>query len=489
MHNRFSILLGLIACVGCVSSDLRHSFPARDASTRLPLQICEIDGIEEPLLCGVLEVPEDRREAGGRSVPISIVVIPAKSPNPERLAWIEHPGGPRYSTVASAGYFAEGGWLESFRTNQDVVLVDVRGLHESGPLYCDALKFPRILERYYPPEKVRECREELESQFDLEQYSTVNAIKDYEEIREWLGYEQWNVGGWSYGSRFMLTYVHLYPESVRTVSLLIPSILNFERPLDYARFGQQAFDSLINSCSSDSECMTAFPSVSTDLYTLLDAVDASPVTVQIRNPITANIEDRVLTRDIVAETVWVMLLDNSSSRQLPYVLHHAARGDFGPFVDLAVPQSAPESEPEGHYFSVVCPEETGHLSMDRAKVASENTFVGEYIAMDYIEACQAWGLPPKMGHPIVPADFEIPALIVTGELDPVTPPEYGNLSATHFQNALHITVPQMAHGALGMSNGDCLVGVLVDFVENANIQTLDVSCIKTMSPPPFRIGH
>lgn len=493
MRARITVVLILIATVGCSGRDLVRAAPAHSAASRLPLQVCEIEGIAEPLLCGTLEVPENRETKDGRLIPISIIVVPSKTPNPERRAWIEHPGGPRYSTVATAHYFADGGWLEGFRRNQDIVLVDVRGLHESGALYCEALKFPRILERYYPPEKVQACRKELESRVGLEHYSTANAIKDYEEIRTWLGYEKWNVGGWSFGSRFMLTYLHLYPESIRTVSLLIPATLNFERPLDYARFGQKAFDALVGACLSDEECSAAFPSISTDLDTLLHRLETSPVTVEIKNPISGLAEDRQLTRNIVAETVWIWLLDVAKSRELPYILHHAARNNFAPFIELAVPQSAPEPEPEGHYFSVVCPEETGRLSMEQAEAAAINTFVGGYIAKDYIEACEAWGRPPKESHPVTPAVFDVPALIVTGEFDPVTAPEYGDVNADHFRDALHLTVPQMAHGVSGMSNAACLTNILTSFVEQGSIDKLDTTCVGTMRPPPFRVkdrsGH
>lgn len=488
MGARITFTFVLVATVGCASPDSVRKIPAHSASSRLPLQVCEIEGVAEPLLCGTLDVPEDREMKGGRFIPIRIVVVPSKNPNPKRLAWIEHPGGPRYSTVATAHYFADGGWLEEFRRNQDIVLVDVRGLHQSGALYCDALKFPRILERYYPPERVQACREELESRVSLKHYSTVNAIKDYEEIRDWLGYEKWNVGGWSFGSRFMLTYVHLYPESIRTVSLFIPATLNFERPLDYARFGQEAFYGLVGACLSDEECNAAFPSISTDLYTVLDRLEESPVTVEIKNPITGVIEDRLLTRDIVAETVWIWLLEVATSRELPYILHHAARDNFAPFIELAVPQSAPEPEPEGHYFSVVCPEETGRLSMEQAEAAAMNTFVGSYIAKDYIDACQAWGLPLNNNHPVSPAVFDIPALIVTGEFDPVTAPEYGDINANHFRDALHISVPRMAHGESSMSNAGCLTNILMSFVEQGTVDMLDTSCVDTMHPPPFRVG-
>lgn len=487
MAFRLSITALAIICWGCTATT-GDVFPAIAAAETSPLNICKIDGIDEPLLCGTYRVPENRDEATSRVIDISIVVIPSVNKNAENLAWIEHPGGPRYSTIANARYFAKGGWLEEFRQNIDVVLVDVRGLHESGPLYCDALSQPRVLTRYYPPDKVRACREQLEIQYDLSQYSTINAIKDYEDIRQWLGYSEWNVGGWSFGSRFMLTYLHLYPESIRSVSLSVPAILNFRRPLDYARFGQQAFDGLVDECEKNEACAAAFPTFSTDLYSTLERLEERPEPIQFVDPVTGHKKDRQLTRDIFAETIWVALLSTADSRSIPYLLHHTARGNFEPFIDFATPKTAPAAEPEGHYFSVVCREETAQLSMKEAELAARDTFVGSYIARDYIEACQAWGASKSRRHPIEPQVFDIPALIITGGNDPVNPPEYGAVNAKHFENPLHITVPLMAHGARGMKNAQCLTDLLTAFVEQGSTDGLDTFCIETMEPKPFRLN-
>lgn len=476
-----------LALAACGPSEIQPDYPASAAANRLPLEVCRLDDIAEPLLCGVYSVYEDRQNSKGRLIPIRVVVIPAQSENSTNSAWIEHPGGPRYSTVAAANQFASGGRLESFRRTRDVVLVDVRGLHASGPLYCDALKRPRILERYYPIENVAACRAELDKRVLLSQYSTVNAIDDYEDIRKWLGYEKWDVGGWSFGSRFMLTYVHRHPQSIRSVSLFIPSILNFERPLDYARFGQKALDGLLAACKADAACRRAFPTVDGDLEIVLATLQQKPVTVRFDDPNTGKQLSRIISRDIFAEAVWILLLETVSARQLPFVLHQAARGNFQPFIDLSIPTSPQAQEPEGHYFSVVCPEETSRLNRERVDARAQGTFVGGYIAMDYMEACDAWNLPPNPEHPISPMVFDIPALIVTGELDPVTPPEYGEQNAEHFSDVIHITVPHMAHGEAGMENSECLGKILDEFVSAETTSMLDISCIDIMRPPPFRL--
>lgn len=486
---RAALMLLLFLIVGCGEADKTpaNEAPAIEAVERLPLEVCNIPDIEEPLLCGVFEVFENRETNVGRKIPIKIVVIPAQEERNTKTAWIEHPGGPRYSSVATAGYFAKGGWLEEFRRHRDVVLVDVRGLHASGPLYCDALKAPRILERYYPPDRVRTCREELERRADLAQYSTLNAVADYEDIRKWLGYEQWDVGGWSYGARFMLTYLHKFPDSIRTISLFIPSILNFERPVDYARFGQQSFDRLGADCKADVACNTRFPDVAGDLETTLAALETTPITVSFADPDGGTDLTREIDRNVFAETIWIALLSTRDARQLPRILRHAAQGNFEPFMEFATPKSRGAQEPEGHYFSIVCPEETARLTREQAAEAAEDTFVRAYIAEDYIAACEAWGLPLHPGHPIVPMCFDVPALIVTGDQDPVTPPDYGNINAAHFENNIHITVPHMAHGEAGFENAGCLGVILDDFVSSGSVDSLDVSCVATMEPPPFRL--
>ena len=224
-----------------------------------------------------------------------------------------------------------------------------------------------------------------------------------------------------------------------------------------------------------------------DLATVLAALELSPLTVQLIDPTSGEEISRIVSREIFAETVWIALLDTVSARQLPYVLHHAARGNFEPFLELVVPTSPQTQEPEGHYFSVVCPEETSRLNAERIANATEGTFVGGYIAMDYMEACEAWNLPSNQDHPVTPEVFDIPALVVTGELDPATAPEYGVQNSKHFRDVIHITVPQMAHGDSGMENSECLGELLNDFVAAGTASNLDISCVSTMRPPPFRL--
>lgn len=473
--------------VACQTSSKREPWAALTAVERLPLAVCQREGIEEPLLCGELSVFENREASSGRRIPISVVVIPAKSPKDTRVAWIEHVGGPRFSMIANAGAFAKGGSLEWFRETRDVVLIDPRGLHQSHPLYCDALARPRILERYYPPDRVAACRAQVDRIADARHYSTLNAIADYEDIRRWLGYRQWDVGGWSFGGRFMLTYVHQHPEAIRTAFLSFPADLQFLRPLHYARFGQMAFDNLVADCAGDAACNAAFPSPGADLASILDRLQQAPLPVSFVDPDSGEVVARRLTRDIFADELWSWLLENRRARQVPYVLRRAAMGDYAPFLDIAVPKARQSAEPEGHYFAVVCAEETQHLPPDRVESHTRGTFVGDYMVREYQAACEAWGERPHPDLPLDPRPADVPVLVVTGGIDPVAQPEAGDTIIRPFHDARHIVLPDIAHGLDGVEKADCYDRILAQFLEHGSAQHLSTDCIASMRPPAFRL--
>lgn len=479
-----ALLSSLLACSGPLKD--RESAASR-AAERLPLAVCEREGISEPLLCGELMVYEDRATASGRKIPIGIVVVPAKSPSDTRSAWIEHVGGPRFSMIANAGAFAEGGSLEWFRQTRDVVLIDPRGLHESYPLYCQALAYPRILEPYYPPDRVAACREEIDRIADARHYSTLNAIADFEDIRRWLGYEKWDVGGWSFGGRFMLTYIHQHPESIRSAFLSFPADLQFLRPLHYPRFGQMAFDNLAKDCAADAGCRAAFPAPSADLASVLQRLERLPLPVELTDPDSGGVATRTLTREVFADELWSWLLENRRARQIPFVLRRAAENDFSPFLEIAVPQAPQRSEPEGHYFSVVCAEETLHIPAEEIEPRTRGTFTGDYPVREYRAACEAWGEAPHPEMPLQPKPSTVPLLVFTGDIDPVAQPEAGERIIRGFTDARHIALPGIAHGLDGVENSDCYERILAQFLRQASTRELDTTCVATMKPPPFRL--
>jgi len=70
--------------------------------------------------------------------------------------------------------------------------------------------------------------------------------------------------------------------------------------------------------------------------------------------------------------------------------------------------------------------------------------------------------------------------LISGNLDPVTPPQWGTEAAKYFPNSRHIVVPG-AH----VSDSPCIDAIMRQFLRTADPKALDTSCIAKSRLPPF----
>jgi len=117
---------------------------------------------------------------------------------------------------------------------------------------------------------------------------------------------------------------------------------------------------------------------------------------------------------------------------------------------------------------------------------ADNPF-GNYRVFQQTRACGMW---PR-GE--IPADYrepfrsDVPALIFSGNLDPVTPPERGEEVARYLPNSRHVVIQEAAHGPFGLTHMDCVDRLILEFLDKGDAKNLDVSCVQQMKPPPFAL--
>ena len=479
----FGLLVGFF--VSCSKTDDKTT-PAERAAARLPLKPCHLPNVDEVVLCGELPVPEDPAKPDGRMISLFVVVVPAVNANPELDPWVEWSGGPgNAATDYALSYTAD---YRMHRQDRDVLLVDQRGMGRSNGLYCEELSLHRVSGLFprWPPEAVTTCRERLSQQADLTQYSTARAADDLEAVRKWLGYPQLNLFSYSYGTRAALTYMRRYPASVRSSILwgVVPP--HFRRPLYYARDSQQAMDRLLADCLSDSACAQAFPRVREELAETLERLDRTPIPTTIGHPVTKESLPASITRAGFAEGLWGALSEPDRAHSVPMVIHHAAGGDFGPFLKLDV-STAPPRRPyyNGAHLSIVCPEETQHIATEEVAQLHRDTSVPADRTWDYIKACELWEVPTLPADTLEPVRADVPTLIISGYMDPITPPSWGDDAARLLPRSRHVVVRHLSHEQNGLGNADCLEQVFAQFVATPDAQALDISCTEQMHAPAF----
>jgi hypothetical protein len=76
----------------------------------------------------------------------------------------------------------------------------------------------------------------------------------------------------------------------------------------------------------------------------------------------------------------------------------------------------------------------------------------------------------------------VPALVLSGDLDPVTPPTWGQSAADHLSNSRHIVAPATGHGVIATG---CGLRLIREFIIAGRADGLDISCIGSLRRPAF----
>lgn len=446
---------------------------------------CPLSGVDGEALCGTLVVPEDRSRPAGRAIPLRVVVLRALAPGrpPAALAFLT--GGPGEAATADAAGLAQD--LRALRRERDLLLVDARGTGESNPLRCDLWDGGRDLSALFPLAAVGRCRDALAGAADLRHYTSLEMAADLEAVRAWLGYDRLDLFGSSYGTRLAQVYARLYPEHVRTLVLQGVVAFGDRSPLFHARNAERALDLLARECASDERCGKAFPRFRAEVDEVLSRLDKSPVRVSVE-PAAGGAPDAVLlTRSAVAEVIRFSLYRPQMAARLPLRVHQAHGGDFMRLARTAVTLRAelPKALAFGLWLSATCAEDVAAIDPAAIPAATAGTFFGDDRVREQLAACAAW--PARS----LPADFatplrsEVPTLLLSGERDPVTPPEYAAEVARHLPRGRALTVPSGTHGG----HDPCLDRLIAQFVLSASVEGLDSSCLAAARPTEFLLAE
>ena len=453
--------------------------------SRSKLQPCKVpgDGKEGDAFCGTYQVWENRAAKSGRKIGLKVVVLPAFSASPKPDAVFFFAGGPGQAASLIAGGFAG----DPLQKERDIVFVDQRGTGEPNRLGCELGGHEDDLQSYlgemFPVDAVRKCREELEKNADLTLYTTDIAMDDIDEIRAWLGYGKINLVGGSYGTRAAQVYMRRHPESVRAVVLSGVAPMDEPLSLSHAANGQRSLDLLLGWCEKDAACHAKFPDVRAEFKAVMDRLAQGPVTIQVKRPRMDKPVQVRLSKNVIADGIRWALYDPEGSARLPLLIHQAAGGDFGPLGQASVSSrlGTIRGITMGLLFSVTCAEDMPYIDPAEVPARTAGSFLGDYRVRQQMGACSVWprGQAAKGHREAIHSD--IPVLLVSGERDPVTPPDNGVRAARFLTRAVRIVVPWGSHGG-----GDpCTDQIQRDFIEKGSGEGLDTSCLSKIKMTPF----
>ncbi len=465
------------------------AFAAGPRPSAVDLQPVELQGYSGKAFAGWHEVYENREAMSGRKIKLYVVVVPATGENPEPDPIFFFAGGPGDSAARSSGFVAAG--MGRLLAKRDLVFLDQRGSGKSHPLNCDDLgdkdKLATYMGDMFPVDYVKACREKLDKIADLTQYVTDIAMDDANEVRAALGYDKINLMGFSYGSRAVMVYMRRHPQTVRAAMMGGLAPVYMRMPSTFAQDAQRALDMLIADCAADAKCKTAYPNLQADLDNMLAELKRKPVTVEIENE-EAGGKERV-TMEYGAFTIVLrgMLYSSGRAREIPRMVTQAANGDWAPFAAAKAQYSRmlQNMVSDGMYLSITCAEDIPYFDAEKATRAAEGTFLGDYRVAQQTRACKYWPRAEVPAEYLEPVKTDLPALLITGDADPVTPPSWGESVVKHFTNGRHLVAPNTSH-SMGMAFM-CVGPLIFQFFEEGHAGNLDASCLKALKRPEFAL--
>ena len=431
-------------------------------------------------LCGTIEVAENPADPNGRRISLNIMLLPATSSavRPDPIFFLA--GGPGQSAV-DTGVFVFSR-LNETRRERDIVLVDQRGTGESNPFECDLGEtnhgFVRESEEalHLALENLKICLSNYKG--NPSYYTTPIAMDDLNHVREQLGYREINLLGISYGTRAALVYMRQHGDTVRSAILdgLAPPTMRI--PANIARDADAAFSKLLVDCINQAHCRNAFPNLEKHFDELMQRLKVSPEKVSLTHartgePIEGHIDAKTLNG--ILRNV---LYDRFLSTLIPLSIEEAYQGNYQPLASLAL-IFAPE-EPIidlGMMASVLCAEDMRVTHTANPTYRFDNQI---YDLLDPI--CKFWPHGEVPENYYEPVSSVIPTLLLSGTLDPVTPPKYGWEAAETLGNSQHIVVAGVGHG---VTLQGCMPRKIAEFIAQPNPASFDATCTANLRRSKF----
>lgn len=419
--------------------------------------------------CGDVTVPLHHDDPGGETITLAAAVVRqsgGSSPGAAPLILLQ--GGPGASTIDAYLDLAlalpdDSFGLAGIRADRDLVLLDQRGTRYGRP----ALMCPELVDLTrrtieldldadvayaLEDDALADCRERLDAEgVDVAAFNSLENAADIPAVAAALGYDRYHVYGVSYGSLLALHLMRRRPPGLTSVVLdgVVPPPIDFNAAAPTSLDG--SLTALFDACAAAPDCSGAYPHLETALAAAVERLDASPARVAITDPTTGARYRAIVDGRTLLDAVHQLLYGGPTVPVIPAIIDAVARGQYGALAEFMGLWTFDESMAEGMYLSTVCSED-GDIDPEAVPLDDVRPWLADQLAGDaddVLAACEIWDVPLFEDAVDAPVTSDVPALLLSGRFDPITPPPFAAAAARTLSRAQLVVFPSGAHGALG----------------------------------------
>jgi pimeloyl-ACP methyl ester carboxylesterase len=432
--------------------------------------------------CRTVTVPQDwNHRDNGRTLSMPIIRIRSTSQKDRIGSLLMNPGGPGGSGYNDAIKFSEFLPAEVMR-RFDLVGFDPRGVGRSDPIRCykasdlDAnfAADPDPMSQQAFDEVVAlnkrlvdACTAKYGAKLPL--YSTEQAARDIDQIRQDLGEPKISYLGFSYGTLLGGVYAELFPDKIRAMVLdgaVDPNQTSTESAESQAKGFERAFNSFAKWCADNAARCPIDGDAQAVVLKLMEQARTNPVGYR---------DGRKATAGVILWAVVYTMYSKSFWPDLGPALRDLGKGKADGIFGQADKYS--ERDPDGEYPSNLFDANAAVNCADDGKSATlqqVRTLQGEWrqkypifgaaLAMGML-TCTLWP-PARDPYPVGRASGAPPILVVGTKNDPATPYEQTQKLADMLGVGVVLTWDGEGHTAYPETH--CIVTAVDNYLINLN---------------------
>jgi pimeloyl-ACP methyl ester carboxylesterase len=467
------------------------------------LEVVDLD--DDDVRCGRIEVPLDHDDPDGSQIELAVAVLwPGRGAETgdagvadRRRPLLVLGGGPGEVMVEPT--LTEPAAQATYETGRETIVLDQRGVGHSSPvLQCpsideDALQGTADEDLEVVLSAMAACRDDLAADgLDLGAFNHRNNALDVHAVRAALGHETIDLRGTSYGTHVALHAASLDPGRVGALVLSSP-IDPTDNYLHAAAGGfQRALDLVGEACERDASCAQQVGDLDAAIVEAAGRLDTERPEVTVQPP--GSEETTVtFTAERFVSSLFLLFYLPDGAFLLPALVDQARAGDVTQLAELlvAIEEQLEDAIAVGMHVSMVCTGEGARFDLDRARDGLRSQVLHDHwfsrgavggAATD--RACDVWGVDGAVAPEELTLPEQVPALIVTGGFDHVTPPRLGAQVAAGLSTSHLVEVPTMGHApleALDRLAAGCGQQLVTAFLD-APAQTPDTGCVDALPP-------
>jgi pimeloyl-ACP methyl ester carboxylesterase len=258
-----------------------------------------------------------------------------------------------------------------------------------------------------------------------------------------------------------------------------------EFPRSASRDAQTALDLLVKQCADEADCHSRYGDAAAMIARLDRRLASGPLTGRVTHPRTGKPIVISFPRDAVFDTIRGALYLPQDAAGVLHLVDRALDGDLAPLAAQSVRTASvsTDSMAIGSTMAILCSEDLPQsLPADVIADASGSVFGTSY-ADAWRDRCARWPKGPGLEFDRQ-STVPVPALILSGTHDPVTPPRWGETMARHFPRHQLVVVPGASHNT---SFTGCVPDLIVAFVTGGG-GAVDAACVSRATWPKTVLG-